>query len=175
MDTRTGSWTPWPSLPLTRGWSVLLNTGTTGSPKSSSTKPLMTAKRNILISRSAGSHRGEHYINPGLTTAARTALTQPIADTRPRPLGEGENARPAVGEVAAGGHARGIEPARRVELVGVGPPDAREAVDGARGDVDHLALSDRDFVQDAFAVRRADRPPQRDHVVLFYHLLRVGG
>lgn len=84
--------------------------------------------------------------------------TEPEADTRPRTFGKGENPRPAIGEDVGGGHAGGVEPALGDKLVGVGPPHACETGDGTRGDVDHLALCDRDLVEEVLAVCRTDRP-----------------
>jgi hypothetical protein len=105
----------------------------------------------------------------------RDGRTEPVPDAGARALGESEDASPAIREVfGAGSCAGGVEPALGDEHVGVGAPDARKAVGGTRGDVDHLALRDGDLVQDVLAVRRADRPAQRDHVVGLDDFLGVG-
>jgi hypothetical protein len=177
MEMRTGSWTPWSSLPLTRGWRVLLNTGTTVSPESSRTKLLITVKRKILISRSARENtdrkRGTINLSAFTNRATSKRLTEPVADTHPRSLREGKYPRPAIRQVVAVGHARGVEPPLGHKCVGVGTPHAREAVDGARGDVDDLALCDGDAVEDALAVRGADWPAQGDDIVGLDHFLGV--
>jgi len=90
--------------------------------------------------------------------SADNKLTQPEADTRPGTFGKGENARPAIGQVVCIGHAGRIEPALGDKRVRVGAPDALQAIDGARGDVDDLALCDWDLVEDVLAVGRADWP-----------------
>lgn len=131
---------------------------------------MTTVKRKILISRSA---TVDISLRESRESEKSQKRTETIADAVPWALGEGKEVRPAVGEVGGAGHARGVEPALGDKRVGVGAPHAREAVDGARGDVDDLAPCHWDLVQDVLAVRRADRPAQRDHVVGLHHLFCV--
>ena len=79
----------------------------------------------------------------------------------------------------------GVEPALGDILGGVRPPDACEAVDGTRGDVDDLAACHRDLVENmgrrlraaaaAAAAGHTDRPAQGDDVVVLDDLFCVRG
>jgi hypothetical protein len=107
------------------------------------------------------------------------------ADADPRTFREGEEAAPATAHLVYGGEpaltrcavlgfggvAAADEPARGAEDIGIAE-DVFVAVDGHRGNVDHLALLDWDRF-DPGAISTANGVAEGDHIIILSDLLHT--